>query len=89
MFFGFALFRLILDMNPDFTISRGVAYPILGFLGFFMDDTASEWKRTRKKFGPTIILKTAVGPRKKVQDFDPEPLDAGVEHSQKVNWSLD
>ena len=30
-----------------------------------------------------FILKTAVGPRKKVQDFDPEPLDAGVEHSQK------
>ena len=29
-------------------------------------------------------LKTAVGPCKKVQDFDPEPLDAGVEHSQKV-----
>src|SRR3990170_3982300 len=29
-------------------------------------------------------LKTAVGPCKKVQDFAPEPLDAGVEHSQKV-----
>lgn len=37
-FFGFALFRLILDINPDFTISRGVAYPILGFLGFFIGD---------------------------------------------------
>ncbi|HKY99629.1 MAG TPA: hypothetical protein VJ112_00510 [Rhabdochlamydiaceae bacterium] len=31
-----------------------------------------------------MILKTAVGPRKKVQDFGPEPLDAVVEHSQKV-----
>ena len=31
-----------------------------------------------------INLKTAVGSCKKVQDFDPEPLDAGVEHSQKV-----
>src|SRR3989337_3709609 len=31
-----------------------------------------------------MILKTAVGPCKKVQDFDPEPLDTGVEHSQKV-----
>lgn len=37
-FFGFALFRLILDMNRDFTISRGVAYPILGLLGFFIGD---------------------------------------------------
>src|SRR3990172_4935242 len=33
-------------------------------------------------------LKTAVGPRKKVQDFDPEPLDAGVEHSQKGLFHL-
>jgi len=32
---------------------------------------------------PAIILKTAVGPCKKVQDFDPEPFDAGVEHSKK------
>jgi len=32
----------------------------------------------------SISLKTAVGPRKKAQDFDPGPLDAGVEHSQKV-----
>ena len=34
-----------------------------------------------------LNLKTAVGPRKKVQDFDPEPLDAGVEHSQKGPFS--
>ena len=31
-----------------------------------------------------LNLEMAVGPRKKVQDFDPESLDAGVEHSQKV-----
>src|SRR3989337_243449 len=31
-----------------------------------------------------INLKTAVGPCKKVQDFDSESLDAGVEHFQKV-----
>lgn len=31
-----------------------------GFMTFFMDDTASEWKKTRKKFGPTIIALFAV-----------------------------
>jgi len=31
-----------------------------------------------------MILKTAVGPCKKVQDFDPESIVAGVEHSRKV-----
>ena len=29
-------------------------------------------------------LETAVGPRKKVQDFESESLTIGVEHSQKV-----
>jgi len=32
----------------------------------------------------SFILKTAVGPCEKAQDFDPESLDAGVEHSQEV-----
>ena len=32
----------------------------------------------------SIILETAVEPRKKVQDFEPQLLAAGVEHSQKV-----
>jgi crossover junction endodeoxyribonuclease RuvC len=31
---------------------------------------------------PRIILGTAVGPSKKVQDFEPESLAMGVEHSQ-------
>lgn len=37
-FFAFAVFRLILDSNPDFTLSRGVVYPIIGILGFFLGD---------------------------------------------------
>ena len=35
-----------------------------------------------------LNLEMAVGPSKKVQDFDPESLDAGVEHSQKVTESI-
>ncbi len=37
-FFAFAIFRLILDANPDFTMSRGVVYPLIGILGFFLGD---------------------------------------------------
>jgi len=37
-FFGLAIFRLTLDANPDFTISRGLVYPLIGIFGFFMGD---------------------------------------------------
>jgi hypothetical protein len=37
-FFGFAIFQLILDANPDFTMSRGIVYPLIGIFGFFMGD---------------------------------------------------
>jgi len=36
-----------------------------------------------------MILETAVEPRKKVQDFEPQLLAAGVEHSQKVKATCD
>ncbi len=37
-FFCLATFRLILSVNSEFSISRGIIFPLVGLLGFFMSD---------------------------------------------------
>lgn len=37
-FFGLAMFRLITEMYPDLSINRGILYPVVGLLGFFVSD---------------------------------------------------
>jgi cyclopropane fatty-acyl-phospholipid synthase-like methyltransferase len=43
-----------------------------------------DYAKAALKIAREIILETAVGPSKKVQDFESESFAPGVEHSQKV-----